>query len=266
MKEKCVTGRVEGKIALVTGAASGMGAAAARMLAAEGATVIVVDLNEEMGQESARQIGANASFLKLDVADADQWQALAAEVQRRHGHLDILVNSAGIVLIAGIEDTTAQQFDRVLAINAGGTFLACKTMLPLLKRSSHASIVNIASTASHQGFGLGFAYGASKGAVRTMTKSIAAYCQDNGYPIRCNSIHPNEIETPMMEQVMMRTGKPQPVAEGILPLGKLGAPNDVAFAVLYLASEESRFVTGSEMMVDNGSLMRPFGTSIVDPT
>lgn len=261
-----MSGRVEGKIALVTGAASGMGAAAAQMLAAEGATVILVDLNEEMGSESARRIGGSASFLKLDVADADQWQDVAREVEKRHGRLDILVNSAGIVIIAGIEDTTPEQFDRVVAINARGTFLACKTMLPLLKRSPHASIVNIASTASHQGFGLGFAYGASKGAVRTMTKSIAAYCQDKGFPIRCNSIHPNEIETPMMEQVMMRSGRPEPVAEGVLPLGKLGAPKDVAFAALYLASDESRFVTGTELAVDNGSLMRPFGTSIVDPT
>lgn len=259
-------GRVQGKIALVTGGASGMGAATSEMLAAEGATVILADLNEQAGTEIASRIGGSASFMKLDVADAEQWQGVAAEIEKRHGRLDILVNSAGVVLIAGIEDTTPEQFDRVLAINAGGTFLSCKTMLPLLRRSSHASIVNIASTASHQGFGLGFAYGASKGAVRTMTKSIAAYCQDEGLPIRCNSIHPNEIETPMMEQVMMRTGHPQPVAEGILPLGKLGAPNDVAFAVLYLASEESRFVTGSELMVDNGSLMRPFGTSIVDPS
>lgn len=261
-----MSGRVAGKIALVTGAASGMGAATAQLLAAEGATVIVTDLNEQMGQECASRIGANASFLKLDVADVDQWQTVAAEVEKRHGRLDILVNSAGIVLIASIEDTTPEQFDRVLAINARGTYLACKTMLPLLKRSSHASIVNIASTASHQGFGLGFAYGASKGAVRTMTKSIAAYCQDNRLPIRCNSIHPNEIETPMMEQVMMRSGRPEPVAEGVLPLGKLGAPKDVAFAALYLASDESRFVTGTELAVDNGSLMRPFGTSIVDPT
>lgn len=261
-----MTGRVEGKIALVTGAASGMGFAAAQMLAAEGATVILADLNDQTGQERAKQIGGTATFQKLDVADPDQWQALAAKVEERHGRLDILVNSAGIVLIAGFENTTLEQFERVLSVNARGTFLACKSMLPLLKQSSHASIINIASTASHQGFGLGFAYGASKGAVRTMTKSIAAYCQDNGYPIRCNSIHPNEIETPMMEQVMLRSGKPQPVAEGILPPGKLGATKDIAFAVVYLASEESRFVTGSELMVDNGSVMRPFGTSIVDPS
>ncbi|MGN7931748.1 SDR family oxidoreductase [Sphingopyxis sp. 22461] len=261
-----MSSRVEGKIALVTGAASGMGAAAAQMLAAEGATVILVDLNEEMGSQNAKRIGESASFLKLDVSDANQWQDVASEVEKRHGRLDILVNSAGIVLIADIEHTTPDQFNRVLAINAGGTFLACRAMMPLLKRSNHASIINIASTASHQGFGLGFAYGASKGAVRTMTKSIAAFCQDNGLPIRCNSIHPNEIETPMMEEVMMRTGKPEPVADGVLPLGKLGAPKDVAYAVVYLASEEARFITGTELLVDNGSVMRPFGTSIVDPT
>lgn len=261
-----MSGRVDSKIALVTGAASGMGAATAELLAAEGATVILADLNEQLGNDVARRIGGDATFIKLDVADPAAWDGVAAEVTRRHGRLDILVNSAGVVLIAGIEDTSPEQFNRVMAINAGGTYLACRAMLPLLRKSPHASIVNIASTASHQGFGLGFAYGASKGAVRTMTKSLAAYCQDQGFPIRCNSIHPNEIETPMMEDVMQRIGRPEQVAEGILPLGKLGAPKDVAFAVLYLASEESRFVTGTELAVDNGSLMRPFATSIVDPS
>ncbi|MFQ3894819.1 SDR family oxidoreductase [Sphingobium sp. R-7] len=264
MKEFDVTGRVEGKIAVVTGAASGMGAAAAQMLAAEGATVVLVDRNEALGVKITEAIGDRASFVKLDVADEEQWNGLAEEIKARHGGLDILVNSAGIVHIAGVEDTSLEDFNRVIAINAGGIFLGCKSMLPLLKKSRHGSIVNIASTASHQGFGLGFAYGASKGAVRTMTKSIAAYCQDRGYPVRCNSIHPNEIETPMMEDVMQRSGRPETVAEGILPPGKLGATSDVAYAILYLASEESRFVTGGELTVDNGSLMRPWATSIPD--
>jgi 3(or 17)beta-hydroxysteroid dehydrogenase len=264
-----MSGRVKGKIALVTGAASGMGAAASEMLAAEGATVILVDLNEDLGNKIAKRVGADARFLTLDVTDEGQWQSVAAEIERRHGRLDILVNSAGIVAIASIEDTTLELFNRVVAVNAGGIFLGCKAMFPLLKKSSHASIVNIASTASHQGFALGFAYGASKGAVRTMTKSIAAHCQERSLPIRCNSIHPNEIETPMMEEVMRRLGKPEPVAEGILPPGKLGSPRDVAFAILYLASEESRFLNGAELTVDNGALMRPWAQSIhsiIDPS
>lgn len=256
--------RVAGSIALVTGAASGLGAATAALLAEEGATVVLADI-DPAGADVARGIGGDATFVSLDVSQAGDWRSALDEVERRHGRLDVLVNCAGVVLIASIEDTTQEQYQKVMAINAQGVFLGCKEALPLLKRSAHASIVNIASTASHQGFGLGFAYGASKGAVRTMTKSIAAYCQDQGYPIRCNSIHPNEIETPMMQEVMLRSGRAEPVPEGILPPGALGSPQDVAYAVLYLASPESRFVTGIELGVDNGSLMRPWASSIVPP-
>lgn len=256
-----MTARVEGKIALVTGAASGLGAATAELLAAEGATVILADINPA-GADIAKQLGGDASFLHLNVAEQDSWHSVISEIDKRHGHLDILMNSAGIVLIASIEDTSLDDYLRVLTVNATGVFLGCKEALPLLKRSAHASIVNIASTASHQGFGFGFAYGASKGAVRTMTKSIAAYCQDEGYKIRCNSIHPNEIETPMMEKVMQRVGDARLVPDGVLAPGALGSPKDVAYAALYLASNESRFLTGAELAVDNGSLMRPWSTSI----
>lgn len=256
-----MAGRVNGKIALVTGAASGLGAATAELLAAEGAIVTLADINEA-GGDVAKRIAGDASFLRLNVAEQDSWHGAITEIDRRYGQLDILVNSAGIVFIASIEETSMEDYQRVMAVNAAGVFLGCKEALPLLKRSAHASIVNIASTASHQGFGLGFAYGASKGAVRSMTKSIAAYCQDQGYRIRCNSIHPNEIETPMMEKVMRRIGGTQPVPDGVLAPGALGSPKDVAYATLYLASEESRFLTGAEVSVDNGSLMRPWSTSI----
>jgi len=256
--------RLEGKVALVTGAASGTGLAIADLFAREGAKVIMTDINDQGCIRAASAIEGDVLPLKLDVSREDDWQDLARQIEQRFGLLDILINNAGIVLIASVENTTLDQFRKVLDVNAGGVFLGCKTMLPLLKKSSHASIVNVASTASHQGFGLGFAYGASKGAVRTMTKSVAAYCQDQGYHIRCNSIHPNEIETPMMENVMNRIGEHRPVAEGVLPPGSLGAPKDVAYAALYLASEESRFTNGAEMTVDNGSLMRPWASSIVN--
>jgi 3(or 17)beta-hydroxysteroid dehydrogenase len=259
-----MTGRVEGKIAVVTGAASGMGAAIAEMLVSEGAQVVLADMNEPQGRKVAAHMGNAATFEKIDVTDPANWESLCAKIDQQHGRLDILVNSAGIVIIAGIEDTTLEQFNRIMNVNAVSIFLGCKTALPLLKKSSHASIVNIASTASHQGFGLGFAYGASKGAVRTMTKSIAAYLQDKSYNIRCNSLHPNEIETPMMEEVMQRVGQPRAVPKGVLKPGMLGATQDVAYAVLYLASEESRFMTGAEVTLDNGSLMRPWQTSIPD--
>ena len=260
-----MTTRVEGKIALVTGAASGLGAATAQLLAEEGATVILADINQA-GADVATQIGGEASFRTLDVTQEASWRAVLSEVDQRHGRLDILVNNAGIVLIASIEDTSLDQYEQVLAVNATGVFLGCKEALPLMKRSPHASIVNISSVASHQGFSLGFAYGASKGAVRTMTKSIAAHCQDQGYKIRCNSIHPNEIETPMMEKVMLRVGESRDVPDGVLPAGALGSPKDVAYAVLYLASNESRFLNGSELSVDNGSLIRPWASNILAPS
>lgn len=249
--------RVEGRVAVVTGGSSGIGAASAKLLADEGATVFVADVNEERGIDVAAQIGAKASFVKLDVSKAADWERAVGVVGDRFGRLDILVNSAGIVQAGkNIENTSSEEFNRVIAINATGIFLGCKYTLPLLKQSDHASIINISSNASHQGYD-GIAYGTSKGAVRTMSKSLAVYCQRQEYPIRCNSIHPGGIETAMMEEVMMRVGQAREVPPGLLPFGRLGAPSDIAYAVIYLASIESRFVTGEEILIDNGAVARP---------
>ncbi len=250
--------RVEGKIALITGAASGLGFADAKCLASEGATVILSDLNAERGHEAIERIGGNATFLQQDVTSEKRWQEIAAEIDKRFGRLDILINNAGVVILSSPEDCTLADFQFANRVMSEGVFLGCKYMMPLLRKSHAASIINMSSTASHIGFPIFFAYSAAKGAVRAMTKSISAHCQASGYPVRCNSVHAGAIETPMVQFAQGRVDeKPMDISEtGILPPDSLGVPNDVAQMVLYLASDESRFVTGGEFIIDNGMLAR----------
>lgn len=244
--------RVAGKIALVTGAASGLGRADAELLAAEGANVVLTDINEEAGREAAGVIGEKAHFIKHDVTSEDQWKAVIAETAERFGGLDILVNNAGVVVMASPEETTLEQFRFANAVMSEGVFLGCKHAIPVMKDSGGGSIINMSSVASHIGYPIFFAYAAAKGAVRAMTKSIAVHCQAEGYGIRCNSIHAGAIETPMIQFAQGRPNEPHEVPEGVLPIEAVGAPSDVANMVLYLASDESRFVTGAEFMLDNG--------------
>ncbi|GAA4759405.1 SDR family oxidoreductase [Sphingomonas daechungensis] len=252
-------GRVEGKVALVTGGGSGLGAADCRRLAEEGAKVAVTDVNLEAAQKVADEIGDQAIALRHDVASEEDWKSVLAEVERRFGGLNILVNNAGIVVVADPEETTLEQFRKVQAVMNEGVFLGCKYAIPLIVKSGGGSIINMSSTASHLGYPPFFAYSAAKGAVRSMTKSIAIHCQQKGYGIRCNSVHPASIETPMIQGAMGRPGQEQAVPEGVLPSGAIGAPKDVANLILYLASDESRFVTGSEILIDNGLIITPAG-------
>ena len=253
-----MTGRVAGKIALVTGGGSGLGAADCMALAREGATVIVTDVAIDSAQRVADRIGNGAVALALDVASEEAWIAVIGEVDRRFGRLDILVNNAGIVQMADCEDVTLEQFRRVNAIMNEGVFLGCKYALPLLKHAENASIINMSSTGALLGYPIFFAYSAAKGAVRSMTKSIAIMCQDKGYRIRCNSVHPGAIETPMVQEAEGRIGQEQPVATGVLPASSKGAPEDVANMILFLASDESRFVTGAEFVIDNAVTIRAY--------
>ena len=254
-------GRVDGKTALVTGAASGLGFADAAMLAREGANVVLTDIDEEKGQAAAEEIGERARFLKHDVSSEDDWRRVLGEVKEMHGGLDVLVNNAGVVILSSPEDCTLKEFRFANAVMSEGVFLGCKYALPLLKEGHGGSIINMSSTASHVGYPIFFAYSAAKGAVRSMTKSIAAHCQAEGYKVRCNSIHAGAIETPMVQFAQGRADEaPQDIPEGeVLPPDSLGAPSDVANMVLYLASDESRFVTGAEFVVDNGLIARPAG-------
>lgn len=250
-------GRVEGKVALVTGGGSGLGKADCTRLAAEGAKVIVSDIDESAAKAVADAIGSEAIAVKHDVASEDDWRRVIALADERFGGLHILVNNAGIVIVADPEETTLEQFRKANAVMSEGVFLGCKYAIPLMARSGGGSIINMSSTASHLGYPAFFAYSAAKGAVRSMTKSVAMHCQDKGYGIRCNSIHPGAIETPMIQSAEGRPGEERVIEEGVLPLGSAGAPKDVASLVLYLASDESRFITGAEIMIDNGLIVSP---------
>lgn len=250
-------GRVDGKVALITGGGSGLGAEACRVLAAEGALVVVSDVNEKAAQALADTIGDRAMALRHDVASEDDWISVMKSIEDRHGRLDILVNNAGVVLNADVEDTSLEKYRWVNSVMSDGVFLGCKHAIPLMNKGEGGSIVNMSSTGALLGYPIFFAYSAAKGAVRALTKSVAVMCQEKGYAIRCNSVHPGAIETPMVQTAEGREAKDIP-AEGILPPGSPGHPRDIAMMVLYLASDESRFVTGAEMVVDNGVTIRPF--------
>ena len=252
-------GRVEGKVALVTGGGSGLGAEDCRVLAREGAKVLVCDINEAAARQVADEIGEAAHGFAHDVSSEDGWKAAIAEVEQRFGGLNILVNNAGIVVVADPEETTLEQWRRVQSVMSDGVFLGCKYAIPLMARSGGGSIINMSSTASHLGYPPFFAYSAAKGAVRSLTKSVAMHCQQKGYGIRCNSVHPASIETPMIQGAMGRPGQEQEIPEGVLPAGAIGHPRDVANLILYLASDESRFVTGAELLIDNGLTITPAG-------
>jgi len=251
-----MAGRVEDKVAIVTGAASGIGRGCAELLAREGARVVLSDVNEELGREAAKAIGGDALFVRHDVSDEASWRALIDAALARFGRLDVLVNNAGIIVVADIESTTVEQWRRVMAVNAEGVFLGCKHAIPVMRRSGGGSIVNISSSAGLVGTAPFAAYSASKGAVRILTKSVAAHCLAKGDAIRCNSIHPGGIDTPLvrslprLSQESGSSGAEQfAEADRVSTYGK---PADIAYLVLYLASDESRFMTGSELAIDGG--------------
>jgi len=251
-------GRVAGKIALVTGGASGLGFADAKVLVEEGAKVILTDIDVEKGKAAALEIGPSASFIKHDVGSEQDWIDVVNKIDELHGNLDILINNAGIVFMSNPVNCTLNEFRISNRIMSEGVFLGMKYSLPLLQKYSGGSIVNMSSTASHLGYPM-IAYSAAKGAVRSMTKSMAIYCKTESLLVRCNSVHAGGIETPMVQFAQGRVGE-APVdipAQGVLPAESLGTPKDVASMILYLASDESRFVTGAEFLIDNGLVVSP---------
>ena len=248
---------LDGKIALVTGGGSGLGKADCERLAADGAIVYVSDINADAAEAVAESLCGNGRALKHDVSSERDWIAVYDRIAADYDRLDILVNNAGIVLVADPENTSLEDFERVMRVMCTGVFLGCKLGLPLLAKSKSASIINMSSTASHLGYSPFFAYSAAKGAVRSMSKSIAVHCQEQGYPIRCNTLHPSAIETPMVQSAEGRAGQEQTIPEGVLPAGATGAPKDVANLVAFLCSDEARYLTGGEYLVDNGLTIQP---------
>jgi 3(or 17)beta-hydroxysteroid dehydrogenase len=252
-----MAGRVEGKVAIVTGGASGIGAATVRLLAAEGAAVVAADVDRERGEALVKELGGRAAFAAHDVRDEASWVRLVSDIETRQGRLDVLVNNAGIVLVANVEETTLEQWRRVHAVNAEGVFLGCKHAIPAMRRAGGGSIVNVSSLAGLRGAPIYAAYSASKGAVRALTKTVALYCRQRGDAIRCNSIHPGGVETPMMrETILQATGmdldRDPAAAAAIRRSVGLGPPIEIAHLILYLASDESRYVNGEEIAIDGG--------------
>mgnify|MGYP006162105771 FL=1 len=243
-------GRVTDKVAIITGAASGLGLASARRLAEEGARVVLADINLEQGQAVADEI-PGARFEHLDVTREANWIALIDKVIADVGRLDILLNCAGIVRLASIEDTTEEIWRQINAVGTDGTFFGCKHALRVMKVAGGGSIINMCSTASIQGGPMIFAYAASKSAIRGMTKSVAVLSAQNGYGVRCNSVHPGNMRTPMLEGMKEIVMENDPEAAKAMENIWVGEPVDVANMVLFLASDESVAVNGAAMVVDN---------------
>jgi 3(or 17)beta-hydroxysteroid dehydrogenase len=243
-------GRVANKVAIITGGASGLGLASARRLVEEGAEVVIADINREQGQSAASDI-PGVHFEELDVTSEAQWIALVDKVVADYGRLDILLNCAGIVRLASIEDTTEEMWRQINGVGTDGTFFGCKHALRVMKEAGSGSIINMCSTASIQGGPQIFAYAASKSAIRGMTKSVAVLCAQGGYGVRCNSIHPGNMQTPMLQGVQDIVREIDPQAAKAMENVWVGEPVDVANMVLFLASDESSAVNGAAMVVDN---------------
>lgn len=241
--------RLQGKIAIVTGAARGQGEATARLFAQQGATVVLTDVLVEQGEAVARDIGASASFFRLDVTDEAGWSALVEQVIARHGRVDVLVNNAAIVFHKEVTDTSKRDLEQMLAINLVGPYLGVKAVVPQMKRQGAGSIVNISSVNGLRGTIGMSAYDASKWGVRGFTKSLALELSPSG--IRVNSVHPGAIDTPMLNPNGDLDSSKAAQDYGIV-FGRVGKPVEVAQASLFLASDEASYVNGAEIAVDGG--------------
>ena len=244
--------RLEGKVALITGAARGQGAAEARMFAQEGAKVILADVTDQEGMAVAAEIaeaGGDALYVHLDVTNEDEWDSAVQSAVASFGKLDILVNNAGIWRRGNVLETSSEQWDDIMNVNAKGVFLGTKAAIPEMRKAGGGSIVNISSTAGLVGSKTSAAYSASKGAVRIFTKSTAVQYAAEG--ILSNSIHPGPIDTDMGDQVWPdATSREASISR--TALARIGTANDIAYGALYLASDESSFVTGSELVIGGG--------------
>jgi NAD(P)-dependent dehydrogenase (short-subunit alcohol dehydrogenase family) len=252
-------GRVSGKMALVTGGAQGLGEAIGRMLAKEGAKVTLTDINGEGAEKIAASINAahgkgTAFAFQHDVTDEARWKEVVQSAHDAMGGLNVLVNNAGIGSLGSVEDESYDMFRKVQAVDVDSIFLGCKYAIPLMRNHGLGSIINISSIAGIIASGNYVSYNTAKAAVRHLSKSIALHCAKTGGQIRSNSVHPVFINTPILDRTKEMFGE-QKALEKLgrqIPLGKVGEPDDIAYAVLYLASDESKLVTGAELKVDGG--------------
>ena len=249
-------GRVSGKVAIITGGAAGLGAADAIALGLEGAQIVITDLNEQAGNETVARI-PGAIFIHHDVTREEDWQRVIEETLAKFGRLDILVNNAGRVVFQTIEETSLETFRAVFATHSEATFLGCKYAIGAMKKTGGGSIINISSICAIRGYPLTVGYTAGKGAILALTKLVATYCKQQQYNIRCNVILPGTIQTDMtrasvdhLNQLAAAKGEAQ--LPPIEQLG-MGQPSDIANFVVYLASDESRFVNGADFVIDNAS-------------
>jgi 3(or 17)beta-hydroxysteroid dehydrogenase len=248
-------GRVQDKVALVTGAASGIGLATAKLLLDEGAKVVLTDLVKPPAEAAIMATAQRLSRQALDVRREEDWIAVTETAVAEFGRIDILVNGAGVALLKDIEATTLEEWRDLMAVNLDGTFLGCKHAIRVMKERGGGSIINISSVAGLVGAGSLAAYGASKGGVRLLTKSVALYCARKGYNIRCNSVHPSFVETPMLRAMTAGARDPRKLENNFInaaPLGRLAQPIEVARTIVFLASDDSSFTTGAELAVDGG--------------
>ena len=247
--------RLENKVVLLSGGASGIGAATARLVVREGGKAVLADRDEAKGRALAAELGAAALFVPLDVTDETAWKEAVAVTVDAFGGLHGLLNAAGVGVRNSIEDCTLAEYRRINDVNSLGTFLGCRSAIAAMKPSGGGSIVNISSVLGLRGASYAMAYCASKGAVRLLTKHVALHCAQMKYNIRCNSVHPGYIDTPMiaprLDQNVGNMGGRQWLEE-LHPLGRLGRAEEVANLILFLLSDESSFSTGSEFVCDGG--------------
>lgn len=253
-------GLLENRVFWVTGGASGIGEATVRSAVAQGANVVFTDVQQSRGESMAAELGA--AFFMQDVASRERWLEISKEIKKRYGRLDALVNNAGITGASpgSIEDVTETDLDNVLGVNLKGTVWGCQTAIALMKTNPNGpqgSIVNVSSITGFIGLASGAAYTASKGAVRLLSKSVAVHCAREYKTIRCNSVHPGTIDTPMIRNIINQAEDltaTQAVFNSLQPVARMANPSEIADAIIYLASDQSSFVTGTELVVDGGWL------------